>query len=69
MTALKLEKLQKIYRNSWGRRISILKDVTLSVESGEIFGLLGVNGAGKSTTFKAIVGLIRPSGGTGELLG
>ncbi len=38
-------------------------DVSFSVRKGEIFGLLGANGAGKSTTFRMLCGLLPPSGG------
>jgi ABC-2 type transport system ATP-binding protein len=41
-----------------------VKDVTFSVRKGEIFGLLGANGAGKSTTFRMLCGLLPSSSGT-----
>jgi branched-chain amino acid transport system ATP-binding protein len=41
----------------------ILRSVELSVQAGEVVVLLGRNGAGKSTTFKALIGLLRPSAG------
>ena len=44
-------------------------DCTLSVQPGYVTGLIGRNGAGKSTTFKAILGLIRPDGGSGTVFG
>ena len=43
--------------------IEVLHGVYLAVEKGEIIALLGANGAGKSTTIKAIMGLIKPSAG------
>jgi branched-chain amino acid transport system ATP-binding protein len=43
--------------------------VSLRVEAGEIVGLIGVNGAGKSTTIRSIVGIIRPAAGRIELNG
>ena len=42
----------------------ILHGVSLKVEPGEVVGLLGRNGVGKSTTLKTIMGLVRPSRGT-----
>jgi ABC-2 type transport system ATP-binding protein len=43
--------------------------VSLSVAEGEIFGFLGANGAGKSTTIRMLCGLLKPSSGTGLVLG
>jgi branched-chain amino acid transport system ATP-binding protein len=47
----------------------MLRSVSLRVEQGELVCLLGPNGAGKSTTFKAICGLLRPTGGTVRIAG
>jgi ABC-2 type transport system ATP-binding protein len=44
-------------------------DVTFSVRPGEIFGLLGSNGAGKSTAIRMLCGLLRPSAGSAHVLG
>jgi branched-chain amino acid transport system ATP-binding protein len=44
-------------------RLQVLRDVTLAVEQGEIVCLLGGNAAGKTTTLKTILGLLRPSAG------
>ena len=44
--------------------IQALKGVSLTVESGKIVALIGANGAGKSTTLKSIVGLVKPVSGT-----
>lgn len=44
-------------------------DCTMAVRPGYVTGLIGRNGAGKSTTFKAILGLIQPDGGSGTVLG
>ncbi len=43
--------------------------VTFDVARGEVFGLLGPNGSGKTTIIKALCGLVRPSGGGGAILG
>jgi len=67
--ALDLRKVAKTYRDSWGRKVTALRDVSFGVSRGEIFGLLGPNGAGKSTTFKIVLGLLKGSGGSGSLLG
>jgi branched-chain amino acid transport system ATP-binding protein len=50
-------------------RAHILDDVALEVGAGEVVVLLGRNGAGKSTTMKAIMGLVRPSAGSIRFLG
>ncbi|HEL1587301.1 TPA: ABC transporter ATP-binding protein [Streptococcus suis] len=44
--------------------IPVLKDVSFQVGDGELVGLIGLNGAGKSTTIKEIIGLLQPYGGT-----
>ena len=46
-----------------------LENLTMQVESGEVFGFLGPNGAGKSTTIKLLMRLIFPSSGTARILG
>jgi len=45
-------------------KIKAVDNLTLTVESGKIFGFLGPNGAGKTTTIKMIVGLLRPDSGS-----
>jgi len=50
------------------KRITALKSVSLRVERGEIFGLLGGNGAGKTTFIKTLLGIIRKSAGDARLL-
>ncbi|MGP3932042.1 ABC transporter ATP-binding protein [Nonomuraea sp. KM88] len=48
---------------------TVLNGVSFSVEQGEIFGLLGPNGTGKTTTVECVEGLRRPDGGTIRVLG
>ncbi len=50
-------------------RTSVLRDIDLRVDEGEIVSLIGSNGAGKSTLLKAIVGLVPPSSGSVSLDG
>ena len=50
-------------------RVEALAGVDLDVEQGELVGLLGPNGAGKSTLVKIACGLVRPTGGSAEILG
>jgi ABC-2 type transport system ATP-binding protein len=47
----------------YGDKVAV-KDVSFSVNGGEVFGFLGPNGAGKTTTIKVIVGLLQPTSGT-----
>ena len=63
MTALRVEKLTKRYPKF------TLEGVSFSLERGGIMGLIGKNGAGKSTTLKSILNLIPPDSGEIELLG
>src|SRR3954452_25300264 len=46
-----------------------LRDLSLSLYAGEVFGFLGPNGAGKTTTIRMLSGLVRPSGGTACVAG
>ncbi len=50
--------------NSYYGQAHILADVSLEVNAGEVVVLLGRNGAGKSTTLKSIIGLVRPKTGS-----
>jgi ABC-2 type transport system ATP-binding protein len=62
--------LSKTYRDFWGRRKKVaLKPLDLSIRRGEIFGLLGPNGSGKTTTLKLLLGLIFPTSGEALLFG
>ncbi len=71
MDAIRIEQLQKSFKSGWPGRppIPVLKGLTLSVEQGEIYGFLGPNGSGKTTTLKILLGLMKPGGGRVELLG
>jgi ABC-2 type transport system ATP-binding protein len=63
--------LRKTYRTGFwlNQKIVSLKGCTLNVFQGETFGLLGPNGAGKTTLLKTLLGIVRPNGGRGLLLG
>ncbi|MEW8956061.1 ABC transporter ATP-binding protein [Clostridium sp.] len=63
MKALEIKNLYK----SLGKR-EIIKDLSLEVNEGEIFGFLGPNGAGKTTTIRMIVGLINQDKGTIKIM-
>jgi ABC-2 type transport system ATP-binding protein len=53
---------------SFGGR-TVVKDLTLKVPKGEIYGFLGPNGSGKTTTIRMLCGLLTPDAGTGTCLG
>jgi len=62
--------LTKIYRDFWGRqKVRALKALDLTVRRGEVFGLLGPNGSGKTTTMKLLLGLLFPTSGEAIMLG
>jgi ABC-2 type transport system ATP-binding protein len=62
--------LSKTYRDFWGRpKVRALNSLTLDVRPGEVFGLLGPNGSGKTTTLKLLLGLLFPSDGEVSVLG
>lgn len=62
---ISFENVSKSYRGGWrGRRlVQAVKDVSFTVEPGEVFGLLGPNRAGKTTLVKMLLSLCRPSAG------
>ncbi|UHA75155.1 ABC transporter ATP-binding protein [Paenibacillus sp. 481] len=63
-TAIQLSRLSKAYPNSRG-----IHDLNLNVDQGDIFGLLGPCGAGKTTAMKVISGLIKPDSGDVNFFG
>ena len=85
MSVIDVENLSKIYKVSLKkpgikgtinhffkrnyRDIVAVKDVSFSINSGEIVGFLGANGAGKTTTLKMLTGLIHPSTGEIKIVG
>lgn len=63
---ISLDKVTKRYR---GSKVAAVDEVSLTVKSGEVYGFLGSNGAGKSTTIRTLMGFISPSQGTAKVLG
>ncbi len=61
---LEVSGLSKVYGD-----VTALDRVSLSVEEGSLFGLLGPNGSGKTTMIKVLTGQIRPTGGSARVLG
>ena len=71
MTIIEIENLTKDYEvGFWKKKkVRALDDLTLKVESGQIFGFLGGNGAGKTTTIKILMSLMFASAGSAKILG
>jgi ABC-2 type transport system ATP-binding protein len=68
--AIETEGLEKIYRSRFrGRQISAVSDLTLRVPEGVKFGLLGANGAGKTTFVKMLLSAVHPTAGRAALFG
>jgi len=69
--AVSIRNLTKVFRTQTVRRhfVTAVKNLSLEVQSGEIFGLIGPNGSGKSTTMKVLLGLLKPTEGTAAIFG
>jgi len=68
--AIKISNISRSFKNHfWETKKLVLKNISLEVLQGEVFGFLGPNGAGKTTTIKIITGLIRPDTGTVQVFG
>ncbi|HZR78972.1 MAG TPA: ABC transporter ATP-binding protein [Chthoniobacterales bacterium] len=68
--AVAVENLTKIFPVPFRRQsIVAVQDLNLSIEPGEVYGLLGPNGSGKSTTLKIILGLVSPTRGKTKIFG
>ncbi len=61
---IETDSLAKVYRGGAG-----IRDLSLTVERGEIFGFLGPNGAGKTTTIRTLLDLLHPTSGSARLFG
>ena len=64
MSTVEIKNLEKSYG-----KIKALRGIDLSVDQGEIHGFIGMNGAGKSTTIRILLGLLKKDGGEVKLLG
>jgi len=64
MTVIKITNLTKNFGD-----LTAVNNVTLSIDKGQLFGLLGPNGSGKTTMIKVLTGQIKPTNGTSEVLG
>ncbi|MBM81055.1 MAG: multidrug ABC transporter ATP-binding protein [Planctomycetaceae bacterium] len=69
-SVIQIRNLTKIYRDFWGRKkVEAVKSLSLDVNKGEVFGLLGPNGSGKTTTLKLLLGLLFPTEGELKIFG
>ena len=66
---VEVESLHKSYRQRRGGKVRALDGLELSVRAGGVFGFLGPNGSGKTTTIRCLLGLARPSSGRCRVLG
>ena len=66
---IEVDALHKSYRRRRGGRVRALDGLELSVRAGGVFGFLGPNGSGKTTTIRCLLGLARPSSGHCRVLG
>jgi ABC-2 type transport system ATP-binding protein len=68
--AISIQNLSKEFPIPFKReRVLAVRDLSLSVEPGQVYGLLGPNGSGKSTTMKIVLGLVAPTAGRTEIFG
>lgn len=68
--AIETTGLEKVYRSPWrGREIRAVSDLSLRVPVGVKFGLLGANGAGKTTFVKMLLSAVNPTAGTAKIFG
>ena len=63
MTAIQIEQISKAYGDT-----QALSEINLTVETGELFGLIGPDGAGKSTLFRILTTLLMPDSGHAQVL-
>ena len=69
-SVIEVRNLTKVYRDFWGRpKVRALNALSLDIKKGEVFGLLGPNGSGKTTTLKLLLGLLFPTEGDITILG
>ncbi|TFG48450.1 MAG: ABC transporter ATP-binding protein, partial [Candidatus Brocadiia bacterium] len=68
--AVEIFSLTKIFSDFWGRaKVCAVDNLNLNIKHNEVFGLLGPNGSGKTTTLKILLGLLHPTKGKAFMLG
>lgn len=69
-SAILIEGLSKTYPRSWtSPAFEAVNGLSLDIPQGEVFGFIGANGAGKSTTIKMLTGVLKPSAGQAKMFG
>ena len=63
MSEIVIENVSKTYHSKYGE-VNALKNISLSIESGDIFGIIGMSGAGKSTLLRMVAGILKPDKGS-----
>ena len=67
---IQIENLTKTFKDFWGRpKLTAVDNLSIEVHAGEIFGFIGPNGSGKTTTMKMLLGLLFPTAGKARVLG
>lgn len=67
--AIRVENLSKTFGRRKKKRVQAVKNLTLDVHAGQVYGFLGPNGAGKTTTIRMLLDLIRPTSGAAYIYG
>lgn len=68
--AVEVEHLTKVFKTGFTKKpLLAVRDLSFTVKRGEVYGLIGPNGCGKSTTMKAILGLLRATAGKARIFG
>ena len=68
--AVEVKNLVKDFKGAFRvKNVRAVKDVSLQIAPGEVYGLIGPNGSGKSTTMKAVLGLVAPTSGSTSIFG
>lgn len=70
VAAVEVKNLVKDFKGPFrGKKVRAVKNVSLRIAPGEVYGLIGPNGSGKSTTMKAVLGLVAPTSGSCAIFG
>jgi ABC-2 type transport system ATP-binding protein len=68
--AVRVQELVKVFKGTMGgKAVVAVRDLSFSVKAGEVYGLIGPNGCGKSTTMKVMLGLLKPTQGATYIFG